>query len=419
MKKSKKKSTEIIRSTKCTLNFSNTNKLENITHFIIEYSRVCQQFVDILWILKDTQKKLPSLLPKSIISQITNTKLSARTLQSCAKQASSIVRGTITKHNRRIAMLKKLMREGKPTKKLQKILAKEKLSKPELTLINPELDSRFIEVIKSKNSFDMWIKLKSTGFGTIYIPIKKHKHFNKLLKNYKLKNGCRLSLDTISFNFSKTRTLKEEGGIIGIDVGISNIWSASTGVASTPCPHGHTLDTINKRINKKKDGSKSFKKCQEHRTNYINWSLKHINLSGTKELKRENLYDMRRGKKLSKFLSHWVYPEILSKLDMLCEEQGVLVRTVCPTYTSQRCSQCGWTRKSNRKGKLFTCTQCSYTCDADINGSQNIALNLDSIKLSQRLSQINREGFYWYEIGQEPIVPDVQRECFNRSCDFL
>ena len=257
----------------------------------------------------------------------------------------------------------------------------------------------------------MWIKLSSTGFKPIYIPIRKHKHYNRLIEQeYKLKNGCRLGLSDISFNFSREKTLKTTGEKIGTDIGVLNVWSTSDGLASKPCPHGHTLASINKRMSRKKKGSKSFGKCQTHRTHYVNWSLKQIDLSGVRELRRENLWDITRGKRVSRYLTHWGYPEILSKLDRLCEEQGVLVRTVNPTYTSQRCSECGWTCKSNRKGKTFSCVKCGLILDADINGSRNIVLDLVPIRKEVRLSRVNRVGFYWHEIGQACIVPDVQEE---------
>ena len=107
-------------------------------------------------------------------------------------------------------------------------------------------------------------------------------------------------------------------------------------------------------------------------------------------------------------MSHWTYTELLNKLESLCQEQGVLVDKVNPIYTSQRCSQCGWTQKSNRKGKIFKCKKCHCELDADLNASFNIALPLPSISKEDRLKRINRKGFYWLVEGQEHIVPDTQ-----------
>ena len=108
-------------------------------------------------------------------------------------------------------------------------------------------------------------------------------------------------------------------------------------------------------------------------------------------------------------LSHWTYTEIFDKIRSEAQKQGVLVYELNPTYTSQRCSVCGWVRKSNRVGKQFKCTSCGFTADADLNAAQNLAFDLPSIDRKKRLRQDNRKGFYWNVKGQEPIVPTTQK----------
>ena len=98
----------IIRSSKLTTKFSNTNKLQLLQDFIKEYKRVVSQFVDLLW-YKD---KVPNLLPKEMTSQI-STWLSARATQAAGKQASGIVRGTKRKQEKRLFIYNKLLNEKK------------------------------------------------------------------------------------------------------------------------------------------------------------------------------------------------------------------------------------------------------------------------------------------------------------------
>jgi transposase len=80
-----------------------------------------------------------------------------------------------------------------------------------------------------------------------------------------------------------------------------------------------------------------------------------------------------------------------------------------PVYTSQRCSKCGWTCKSNRKGKKFVCIKCESVFDADYNASLNISFDLPEISKAEQLKHNNRKGFYWNVLGKEPIVPSVQK----------
>ncbi|HUS50234.1 MAG TPA: zinc ribbon domain-containing protein, partial [Candidatus Paceibacterota bacterium] len=114
-------------------------------------------------------------------------------------------------------------------------------------------------------------------------------------------------------------------------------------------------------------------------------------------------------KRTSRFMKHWTYPLIFAKLSSLCEESGVQISYINSTYTSQRCSQCGWVRKTNRKESQFKCTLCGFASDADLNASKNISLNLPAINKEKRLSKSNRTGFYWNEIDKKCIVPYSQK----------
>ncbi len=47
--------------------------------------------------------------------------------------------------------------------------------------------------------------------------------------------------------------------------------------------------------------------------------------------------------------------------------------TINPKYTSQRCSKCGHTNKTNRKSQAISCCiSCRYTNNADINAAKNV-----------------------------------------------
>lgn len=153
-------------------------------------------------------------------------------------------------------------------------------------------------------------------------------------------------------------------------------------------------------MSRKKRGSKNFNAVCKHRTNYINWSINQLNFSSVKQVNLENIKNLRRGQRCSRKLSHWNYHEIKSKLESKCEELGVQVNYVSPTYTSQRCSCCGWVRKGNRKRKQFKCDKCSYEQDADLNASRNLSFNLRPIGRKERLLHKNKTGFYWNVIDE-------------------
>jgi transposase, IS605 OrfB family, central region len=80
----------------------------------------------------------------------------------------------------------------------------------------------------------------------------------------------------------------------------------------------------------------------------------------------------RRGRRLNRMLGGWSYGELLSLLTYKAENLGKRVARVNPSYTSQRCSRCGYTKRDNRKGLRFRCRQCGFELNADLNAARNI-----------------------------------------------
>lgn len=404
----------MIRSSRTSYRFANFGKLNDLMIFQKEYRRVFGLFIDKLW----EMEKLPQFLPIEVTKSF-NTWLSARMLQCIGKQASGVVNGTRKKNNQREWRVRQLEKEGKTeaADRLSKVIEKNRPSKPNLGEVCPELDSRFITIdLNNDTTFDGWVTIQSIGNRMkIVLPFKKTKHINSLLENGNIKAGIRLTPKSFTFMFDvEDVEQKDSGNTIGIDIGQTTLLSCSDGISSSKNSHGHDLSTISDILSRKKKGSKGFRRTQEHRKNYINWSVNQLNLNNTKQINLEKIKDLKRGRVTSRKLSHWTYTLIRDKLESKCQEEGVLISYIDPTYTSQRCSCCGWVQKSNRNGKTFICKSCNHTEDADINASHNIALNLQPIPTGNKRTGANVKGYYWHEFGQEPIVPDVEKTKRNK-----
>ncbi len=413
----------MIRSTKTTVRFANAAKRSALDGVLKEYHRVVQAFVDVLW--KRPHKDIKALLDKEITSLVV-TDLSARLVQCAGKQASSIVRGTRTKHERRLWQHAKLVAEGKHknARKLWASILKYDASKPKVKEGLPmELDERFCSIeldVKSKE-FDGWLRIGSLGNKLqLALPFKRTKHFNELLERGALKKGVRLSSRSITFMFELLEVEKQSAGrTAGIDIGMTTAFAFSDGLhqwQSQKCAHGHDLASICAKIGRKKKGSKGFKRAQQHRKNYINQQTNLMPLDGIKQINIEEIRHMRRGKKSSRYMSHFTYAELLGRLKSMAEEQGVLVHEMDPAFTSQRCSACGWTREANRKRKKFQCGKCGHCADADLNASSNLSLNLPVLSRKEKKRPDNERGFYWRAIvgsGKEPISPLCSKTLFH------
>lgn len=62
----------------------------------------------------------------------------------------------------------------------------------------------------------------------------------------------------------------------------------------------------------------------------------------------------------------------LNVLTAKAESAGRTVVKINPAYTSQTCHQCSHRDPTSRAGKTFTCTNCGYVADADVNAARNI-----------------------------------------------
>ena len=91
----------------------------------------------------------------------------------------------------------------------------------------------------------------------------------------------------------------------------------------------------------------------------------------------ENLTDIRAQLAGAKRFHAWAFRRLYQYVEYKAEMLGIEVERVSPSYTSQRCSQCGYTHATNRRSKhQFMCQQCDYELNADYNASKNIARNL-------------------------------------------
>jgi transposase len=424
--------TSIIKTSQHSTKFANTGKQDILSEFLTEYDRMIWWFVDYLWEtkivwglnqvldVKNNRLDVPNFINTADIEY--HSDLSARAIKLASSEALALVKGQTEKRRKQFHVLAKNMKMGTvgEVKRLQSKIDSNPLTKPTTNSKNPSarLDSMCCKYIPTESSiFDGWLKLKSIGkvYGHIFIPIKLTKHSNKLAKKgYSMMTTWRICNNVVSSTWQIERKPSSGTKVLGADQGISTCLSLSDSQTTGVCKHGHDLKSIINKLSKKKKGSKAFAKAQAHRTNYINWSINQLNLQDVKELRLEKLFQMRKGHNIGKLLSHWTYTQINAQIKSRCEELGVLVTEQSAVYRSQRCSDCGWTQKSNRKGKEFICKSCGHHIDADINGALNHEVDLYPLPMGFRHLNMNRKGFFWYETqlfdstGQEITVPDVK-----------
>jgi IS605 OrfB family transposase len=335
------------RSCKLTLRFATIAKKQKIFNLLQEYRRVVNFFIKSLW-------ETPGKLDKETLARCKNTRLSERYKSQALKQALEIVVST-----------------RKAAKLIKKMVS--------LPIFDGSavLDSKFITIEEGKGSFDLVVKLSTLKKGKrIVIPTRKTRTFNKWLSkpNAKLIQGCCLCEDKLIVWIEvPNEEPKEEGNVLGIDIGVNKLISTSDG-----SHYGTEFKFIRDKINRRKPGSKGKQKAFRERTNYINQEVKKLPWNELKAIGVEDLKDLKKGKKSNrskafrKALAPWTYRQVINSIDQKAQENRVCLVRVNPAKTSQTCPSCSMVDKLNRKGEHFQCVVCNYANDSDTVGALNV-----------------------------------------------
>ena len=186
--------------------------------------------------------------------------------------------------------------------------------------------------------------------------------------------------------------------IVGIDRGLYNIVSLSDGqtwtskqVRSKKRQFMYVKRQLQakgtrsaKRLLKKRSGQeKRFSSDINHRISKWLVSLPYdiFVLEDLTGIRKQN-----RGKKVNGWLSNWTFYQLEQFLGYKAEGLGKQVVKVDARYTSQKCSNCGHTDKTNRKGSRYNCSKCGHAEHADINAAKNIRNNY-TLSLAERKSE--------------------------------
>jgi IS605 OrfB family transposase len=252
---------------------------------------------------------------------------------------------------------------------------------PTLQHITIGLDSRFFD-IKEGNYFDNYVKIilpyfneKGTRALKINVPLKQHKHSNKLRDNgFKLRNNIQLKKVKgkyfINLIWEKEDVaIKSEGSSLGIDMGYNKLIVTS----DNQFVGAKEMKNLYEKIGNKKQGSINFKQLLAQRDNLINCYINHMDFEDVNILYIEDLKNIKHKKKYyNNTIQRWSYRKTTEKLERICKEKGIYLMKVSPEYTSQTCSKCGCINSKSRNGEKFKCVSCGYEIDADYNAAINI-----------------------------------------------
>lgn len=343
---------EIVRASKCGLSFATQSKRGEVRRVLKEYANVVNYFINLFWDELPRKQDLKASLYSKAAS---STWLSPTMCQIAAREAIDMVKAS-------------KQRDG------------DKAVMPEHKGKKMQLTSQVVKVGEAETEqFDFWLNFsaiaadKSVKFS---IPIKKHKHFNRLEKKGKRMNSYVVSESGIQFSFMLDCPKREGNKALGLDTGIKALASLSNGKQ-----YGKDIEAAINRCKRCKWGSKGHKRAQRALKQRIAETAKLLFLKeefdllvieDLSNLNHKTKQRRRLCKNMRRSLGSWNWRLWLERLKQLAELHCVRYRVVPPQYTSQRCMNCGHTERGNRSGENFLCKSCGYACNADINAAKNI-----------------------------------------------
>jgi IS605 OrfB family transposase len=179
-------------------------------------------------------------------------------------------------------------------------------------------------------------------------------------------------------------------GFVGVDLGIVNIATTSTGSRYSGRYLNRRREADRKLRSKlQKKGTKSAKRRAKRRAGKEARRARDINHKISKRIVAEaqrtgrgialeDLTGIRERVRLRKpqrvTLHSWSFHQLGTFIAYKAKRAGVPVVYVDPAYTSQECSRCHHIERRNRPSQaVFACRSCGFVEHADLNSSHNIA----------------------------------------------
>jgi len=249
-------------------------------------------------------------------------------------------------------------------------------------------DSRSLKWYTDRKAVNIW-----TVEGRQYIPYQSGSHQNTLLESQKGESD--LTYYKGEFYLFASCEIDdpppdEFEGIIGIDMGVTNIVVTSDGEVET----SNQIDNVRQKYARRrailqsvgtKSAKRRLKKISKKESNFkkdINHRISRRLVDLAKHTKRaiaiEELTGIRKRTRVRKGqrTRHigWSFFQLRQFIEYKAALVGVTVFAVDSKYTSQACSRCGHIAKANRKNQAeFVCVKCGYSVHADLNAAINIS----------------------------------------------
>ena len=304
--------------------------------------------------------------------------------------------------------------------------------------------------ILEENSNKAIINLNLAGYKRVTIPTKFSKKYHGDLNNYngkpyKMNNNGNIGKRVMyTIKFLKDRKVKiilfqeaeklnytyddNRNNVLGVDINTSsNLFSLSNGVQikydekiinqaaklnktisykqTNKSVSEKNVDEVNKvyskkirrRINKMVRRAEYYQNYKSHelieymKNNNFNYLvMEDLDIKSSKTKTKKNINNVKINyNDVAKTLR---INNLKNVLERLCKKANFNFAKVNPVYTSQVCPVCGNIDKKSRNHRMFLCTNCHHSDDADINAAKNIKNRITNPMLKLNLIRFDSEN---------------------------
>jgi Putative transposase DNA-binding domain len=360
------------------LEWGNASKLHRLDELAAEHQRVVQAYVSWLIAHGARQPDKYAGLPAAEIP----TPLSDRWQRCAWQQACGIV---------------------------QSWYSNGRVNPPVLRNVCLQANSNVVVIEPSKTQqFDYWLRVSTLKKGQpVRLPIRLYEHAKETLAQFpKLCSG--VTLNRRDGVWYATFVVERRGAklpstqVVGVDIGMVSMVSTSEGKR-----YGQVSLELRRRVectNTRRRRKQKLNACLrrkgkpavslgDHRAEAfarneigqaLNRMLRELPEGAGVALERLNVKDMRlKSRQMNRALRASQLGYLCDKLKFKLDERSIRYRAVQAAYSSQQCSQCGFTFPMNRRSQAeFHCLWCGFEANADVNAAQVIAERFGDAELN-------------------------------------
>ena len=373
------------------LSEANAIKLAQLDALAGEYMRLCQQY---------TTAFCTAVEPNKYADAWLSSRLSARWQRVVIQHAAGVAQSWRTNRDRAYqAYLDDLAEQQGQAAPQRAAPAWREWQTPTLKQTVIQANANVVTLEPSEDStFDYWLRISTLDKGTpIRLPVKLAAYHWRMLDGKRINTSVTLTRKpsgwwlTLTVQETVAATTTDESPVVGVDVGIANFLTTSTGKRYGSF-HGklarrHKLDREKRRRKAKlraclkKKGvtrlpSLTNRRLARHVRQEINRTVNQFYADHADyQIAYEDL-DVRSMRFRTRRMNAYLYASNLAHLPRQiawgAKKRGQMARASWAAYSSQACARCHFVSRANRPDQqTFCCQACGFQLNADENAAIN------------------------------------------------